>query len=249
MIAQYQVVALVALQHLADSISAYRGLNGVLNIGDVNSVTTCLIAVYGEVQIGLANDAKETQILDARDFAHDVDDLLALLLKQLEVRSEYLDCQFALHAANRLLHVVGNRLREVPKCTRNLLNFAIHGADQFLFVLAEHRPPLLLRLQVYEVFGVRKQGRIRSVVRTADLGNHLFHFRETCEDPAGLGGYGFALCKASAGRQRASRPKRPFVQVGQELRPDLPGNNQVGHRSKQQTDGAEHNESIVNCPA
>jgi hypothetical protein len=38
----------------------------------------------------------------------------------------------------------------------NFVQFALHGRDQFVFVLVKHRPPLFFRLQVDEEFGIKK---------------------------------------------------------------------------------------------
>ena len=61
----------------------------------------------------------------------------------------------------------------------NLFQLTVHGGDQLLFVLVEHGPPLLLRLQIDEVFGVEEAGGVGAVVGTADLADHLRYFRET----------------------------------------------------------------------
>ena len=78
----------------------------------------------------------------------------------------------AFDAADRFFHVVGDRLREIPEHARNLLQLAVHGGDQLFFVLMEDRPPLLLRLQIDEVFGVEEAGRVGAVVGPADLADH-----------------------------------------------------------------------------
>ena len=172
-IADHQVVALLALQHLADRVAAHRGLNGVLHVGYVDLVTRGLLAVHYQVQIGLADHAKQPQVLNPLNVPHHVDDLVALLFEQLEIVAVDLDRQFALDAAHGLFHVVGNRLGEVPDHARNLLQLAIHGGDQFLFVLVEDRPPLFLRFEIDEVFRIEEARGVRSVVRPSHLaGRH-----------------------------------------------------------------------------
>ena len=45
------------------------------------------------------------------------------------------------------------RRESFPSC-------AIHGGDQLLFVLVEHRPPLVLGLEIDEIFGVEEAGGV-----------------------------------------------------------------------------------------
>ena len=58
-IAQHQVVALLALQHLGQRVAAHRGLDRVLHVGDVDLIARGLVAVHREVQVGLADHAKQ----------------------------------------------------------------------------------------------------------------------------------------------------------------------------------------------
>ncbi len=147
-------------------------------------------------------------------------DLVALLLQQLQIIAVELDRQFAFDAADRLLHVVGDGLGKVPDHARHLLQFAIHGADQFFFVLVEGGPPLLLGQQIDKIFGVEKAGRIGAVVGPSHLADHLRHFRKGGENDTRLIHRGDAGGRAGAGRQRAAHPDRAFIQVGQKLRAD-----------------------------
>ena len=49
-------------------------------------VASGLCAIHGEVEIGLPDDAEEAEVLDAWDFAHDADDLVALLFEGAQDR-------------------------------------------------------------------------------------------------------------------------------------------------------------------
>ena len=69
--------------------------------------------------------------------AHDVHDLVALLLQGLEIVAVNLDREFALHAADGLFHVVRDRLREIPEHARELLQLAVHGGNQFFLVFVK----------------------------------------------------------------------------------------------------------------
>ena len=62
-IADDDVVARFALQHLGDGVAADGGLDGVLNVGDVDAVAGGGFAVDGVVEVGLADDAEEAEVL------------------------------------------------------------------------------------------------------------------------------------------------------------------------------------------
>ena len=138
----------------------------------------------------------------------------------LQIIAVDLDRQLAFDAADRLLHVVGDGLGEVPDHARHLLQFAIHGADQLVFVLVEDGPPLVLGHQIDEVFGVEKARGIGAVVGPADLADHVRDLGKGGQDDARLIHDGHALGGAGAGSQRAAHPDGAFIQVGQELRAD-----------------------------
>ena len=58
LVAEHQIVALFALQNLAERVAADSGLNGVLNVGDVDLIAGGFLAVDGEIQIRLAEHAE-----------------------------------------------------------------------------------------------------------------------------------------------------------------------------------------------
>ena len=74
-VAQHQVVACLALENLGQRVAADRGLNRILHVGNVDLVTSGGIAIHGDVQVGLAEYAKDSQVLDSLNAAHDTDDL------------------------------------------------------------------------------------------------------------------------------------------------------------------------------
>ena len=149
---------------------------------------------------------------------HHVDDFVALLLERLQIGAVDLDRQFALDAADGFFHVVGDGLREIPEHAGNLFQFAVHGRDQLLFVLLEHRPPLLLGLQIDEVFGIEEAGGIGAIVGTAHLRDHLRDLRKSCQNDARLVHQTRAFGRSGAGRQGAARPDGAFIEMRQELR-------------------------------
>ena len=235
-IAHHQVVALFALQNLADGAAADGGLNGVLDIGDIDLKASRLLAVHHQVQIGLAEDTKESQVFDALNSAHDIHHLVGLVFEQLQIVAIKFHGQLAFHAAHGLLHVVGDRLREIPDHARQLLEFAIHGADQFLFVLVKNRTPVLLLLQMNEVFGIEKAGGVGAVVGTAHLAGGVQHFGKRCQHHARLIGQPDAFGRPGAGRQRAAHPDIAFIEMRQELGADDAAEGQVA-RAGQCGDG------------
>ena len=62
-IADDDVVARVALQDLGDGIASDGGLDGVLHVGHVDAVAGGGIAVDGVVEVGLADDAEEAEVV------------------------------------------------------------------------------------------------------------------------------------------------------------------------------------------
>ena len=59
--------------------------------------------------------------------------------ESLQIVAVDLGGQLAFHAADGLFHVVFDGLRKSPDDAGNLLEFALHGGDQFVFVLVEDR--------------------------------------------------------------------------------------------------------------
>ena len=65
-IAQDEVVARFALKDLGEGVAAHGGLNRVLHVGDVDLVAGGGLAIHGDVQVGLAEHAKDSKVFDAR---------------------------------------------------------------------------------------------------------------------------------------------------------------------------------------
>ena len=124
-------------------------------------------------RLGWPITRNKSQILNALDRAHHVDDLVALFFQRLQIVAVNLDGQLAFHAADRFFHVVRDRLREIPDHAGNLFELAIHGRDQLFFVLVKNRPPFFFRLQIDEIFGIEEAGGVGSVVGTAHLAGAL----------------------------------------------------------------------------
>ena len=66
LIAQGHVEARFALLHLGDGVGADGGLDGVLNVGDVDAPARGGVAVHRVVEVGLADDAEDAQVARRR---------------------------------------------------------------------------------------------------------------------------------------------------------------------------------------
>ena len=173
-------------------------------IGNVDLITRRLCAVYFEIQVGLAQNPKDSQIFNSFDLAHNGDNLIGLLLENVQVIAVDFCGQFALYPTDRLFHVVFYWLRKNPDDTGNFVQFATHGGDQFVLVLTKDRPPLLLRLEVNKVFGIEKTRRIRSVIRAPDLAGALEHLGKGTKHGARLVCHPDSFAWSRAGSKRAS---------------------------------------------
>src|ERR1022692_1582229 len=107
---------------------------------------------------------KYSKVFDSLNGSHNAGDLGALFFQRLQGIAVDLDGQLALYSTDGLFHVVFDGLRKPPDHARNFVEFAIHGGDQFVFVFVKNRPPFFFLLQVDEVFGIEKAGRIRAVI-------------------------------------------------------------------------------------
>ena len=96
LIAQHQVIARLALQDLREGVAAHRGLDRILHVGDVDLVAGGLLAIHGDVQVRLAEHAKDPQVLDALNLAHGPGDFSGFIFEGFQVVAIYLCCKLAL---------------------------------------------------------------------------------------------------------------------------------------------------------
>ena len=152
-----------------------------------------LVQVNAELQIGLALDVEDADVLDARNGAQPILDLFRQALQLVQVGSEDLDGIIALDARQRLHDVVADVLREVPIDARQLARqLGIHLADQFRFgarplaSAPQPRPPTLAfldflplpgRPQGHEDFDVVEARRIGAVIGSAQHQYDRFNLR------------------------------------------------------------------------
>ena len=147
-------------------------------------------------------------------------DFSSFVFQGLQIITIHLCGKLPFYAADRLFHVVGDRLREAPHHTGNLLHLAVHSRDQFLFIFVKYGTPLFLWLQIDKVLGIKKAGCIGSIIRTPHLAPALSDLGERAKHDAGLVHDSDTLGRPGAGRKRATRPDRALIQMGQEFRAD-----------------------------
>src|ERR1700733_15316745 len=156
--------------------------------------------------------------MHAGDIRHHGGHFFARLLKSLQVVPKNLERQRTLSARHCFSNVILDGLREVPDRARILLHRATHGRYQFFFITVEHWSPLVLRLQVNEILGVTEAASVGSVIGTAHLGDHGFHFRKRRENIAFVVGELLAFRKTGTVGQSSPGPDRSFIEMRQELR-------------------------------
>ena len=235
-IAQHQIVALFALQYLGERIASRGGVDGILNVGYVDLIARGRLAIDHEVVVRLPEHPEDSQIRDSGDLAHDVHGLLGFFLKNVQVVAVDLGGKLPLDAADRFFHVVGDRLREAPDHSGQLVQLFVHGGDDFVLVLVKAGPPLLLGLQIGEVLGIEEAGGIGSVVRTPGLAGALGHFGKRTKDESRLIHEPDAFGGSGAGSQRAAHPQRAFIQMRQEFGADHAAERQVDDKAKTDND-------------
>ncbi|HEV2522276.1 MAG TPA: hypothetical protein VGT24_07830 [Candidatus Acidoferrales bacterium] len=70
------------MQDLSERVSAGCGLYGVPHIGDIDLIACGLIAVYLEVNVGLAERPYHPQVFDPFELVHHGNDLVGFVLQR-----------------------------------------------------------------------------------------------------------------------------------------------------------------------
>src|SRR5208283_5057594 len=83
-------------------------------------------------------------------------------------------------------------------------------------------PPLVVRLQVDEVFRIEETGGIGAIIRPSDLRDHFRDLGKPGEGEASLIHDADALARSGAGGQGTARPDGAFVEVGKNSEPIRP---------------------------
>ena len=192
-------------------------MDGILNVGDVDLIARGLLAVHLEVDVGLAEGVKNSEVLDSLHLLHRVHDLIGFFLENFQIVAIDLRGKFAFHAADGFFHVVFDGLRKSPVTPGIFSSSRFMAAIRSVLILMEDGPPLFLGFQVHEVFRVEEAGRIRSVIRTPHLAGALRHFGKRTQQYAGLIREPDPFARPGAGGKSAAHPERTFIQVRQEL--------------------------------
>ena len=246
-IAGYQIVALFGLQDLRQRIAPYSSLDGILNVSHVELKPRGLLAVHLYVQIGLPEQAEDSQVFDAGNGVHDLHNFVRFVLQRSQVVAINLGRKLPLDAAHRFLHVVGDGLREIPDRSRDLFHFPVHGGDQLFLVLVKYRTPLFFRLQVHAEFGVEETGGVRPVVRASYLAGDDDSFgKRRQREPRQIGD---ADALSGTGRERPAHPQGVFVQMREELGANNAAGGEIQHRAKRKKSDRNRHPAFANTPA
>ena len=98
------------------------------------------------------------------------------------------------------------------------LKLAIHRGNQLIFILMKNRPPLLLGLQVHEIFRIAESSRVGSIVGRSGLRDDRGDFGKRRENEPRLSGEALPFRETRAVRQRAAGPNRAFIQDAAKIR-------------------------------
>src|SRR5207245_1094185 len=105
----------LAFEDVRDRAAARGRLDGVLDVLDVDRIPRRRLAVDDDLQLRLADEVIVVEIRDAADTGEHAGDLAGLRLQREDVEAVELDGQLTLHAGQRFVDVVLDRLREVHR--------------------------------------------------------------------------------------------------------------------------------------
>ena len=134
----------------------------------------------------------------------------AFCFQDLQIVAIYLGGEFALYAADRFFHVVGDGLGKIPDHARE--SFPVRGPwPRSLRLCSGERPDaILLGFQTDEVFGIEEAGGVGSIVGPPHLAGALRDLGKGAQQDARLirQPYSFASvrCWAPACRAPTARP-------------------------------------------
>src|SRR6202790_3731938 len=109
---------------MGESSPSCRGLDGVLNIRNVDLIPRSLFAVHFKVNVRLTERAQYAEILDPFRVTHDVHNLVGLLLKDIQIVAIDFRGELAFYTADCFLHIVFDGLGKTPADTWDVLQFA-----------------------------------------------------------------------------------------------------------------------------
>ena len=217
--------ALLALPDLGRVLAAERGLDRVLDVGDVEPVSGGARPIDGDLQLRHLPGAIDEGAGDARRGRHRVEDGRRVLPQRGPVRAKHLDHDLAVDLRNALEDVVTDRLREARVDAGNRVERVVHLGDQLF--LRDVPRPFRCRLHVHEELGHVDQLGVGPVLRPAGLRNHRAHFRKLPQKRADARALARRLADGDAVGQHRIDPDGPFVQLGQKLAAELRGGAQA----------------------
>ena len=228
----HQVEMLLAFVYLRHGHAADRRLDHVHDVADVQAVASQRLAIGHDADVRLTEGAEDAEIFHAAHCGQDARDLVRLLLVQAQIGAHHLRRVLALHAAHRLLDVVGDRLREVEVDAGEGLA-QLPRQLPLQLVLRDAAPPSRRRLEGSEQLDVVEPGNVGAVVGPpelrddgADLGNFPVRcvasaFRGTAEqDAAHAPDVPGGLLEADGERKGGADPEVSFLELRHELGAD-----------------------------
>src|SRR5882672_10582690 len=209
-----EVEAALALEDLADDAPARGPLDRILNVLDVDAVARGGPAVDDDLQLRLADEMVVIEVRHTADVAKHVGDLSGDAFELEDISPVELDGQLALHAGERLVDVVLDRLREVRGDPRDGLDAPRHRLDQLVLVVDA---PLVARFEPDVELGGVGAVDVGAVVRRAELGDHNADLGEGQQPLADVVDIRVGVLQRDTDGELHAQPDIPLVQLGQEL--------------------------------
>ena len=183
--------------------SADGGLDDGLHVARVEAEARARAPVGGDLHDRLAHRLERPEVLDAADRRQDVDDLAGVLLVALDVGTEDLDRVLPFDAADGLLDVVADHLREVEDDPGERVGELLgQRVGELLF--RQPAPPLGERPERREELDVLEAGHVGPVVGPTELGDDGEHLR-------GSAGSGRCTAPDDGGQPAEDRAHAPDV--------------------------------------
>ena len=183
-ITQIDGVTLQALDSLRDGHAADGRFNNVLYVSNGQSIPRGLLAQDGKIQEITAGGLFAKGRQGVRQRLEDVFDISGDLFQHVQIRTAHLDPDGRLDARGQ--HVQTCLDGHGPGvCYSRKLDRGIHLIHQLLGSLGGIRP-FVLGFESYRRFHHLQRRRIGRCLGTADLAEHMMHFRECAQDLVGL---------------------------------------------------------------
>ena len=126
---------------MVNGLSSHRHLDDILDVADVDAVTSGFLAVDLYFHISFANELIGEHVRRSADGAQDRGDFLANALNVVELGAENLDGNRQSHASRKHLDPGGDRLGKAVAPARHLQG-RVHLFDDVVFRLAPEQQPV-----------------------------------------------------------------------------------------------------------